>query len=84
MQRFFFTSGTSWMTCLCCVMWGQQRAAQPGEGPFGLRWGMSPEAVAALGMRFCCRQVGEWGARYEVESPDFDTFPPPLGDEEKV
>ncbi len=35
-------------------------------------------------MRLCCRQVGEWGARYEVESQDFDTFPPPLGDEEKV
>ena len=45
---------------------------------------MSPEAVAELGIRLCCRQVGEWGARYEVESQDFDKFPTPLGDEEKV
>ena len=84
MQRFFFTIGTSWMTFLCCVMLGQQLAAQPGEGPLGLRWGMSPEAVTELGIRLCCRQVGEWGARYEVDSQDFDKFPTPLGDEEKV
>jgi hypothetical protein len=64
-------------------MLGQQLAAQPGEGPLGLRWGMSPEAWQSQN-RLCCRQVGEWGARYEVDSQDFDKFPNPLGDEEKV
>jgi hypothetical protein len=58
--------------------------AQSDDGPLGLRWGMSTEAVERMGLGLCCRQVGKWGARYEVNQSDFANFPAPLGDEDKV
>jgi hypothetical protein len=58
--------------------------AQPGDGPLGLQWGVSKEAVEKLGLRLCCRQVGLWGARYEVDPETFRKFPRSLGDEKTV
>jgi hypothetical protein len=58
--------------------------AQSGDGPLGLQWGASKEAVETLGLRLCCRQVGLWGARYTVDSETFRNLPRSFGDEAKV
>ena len=58
--------------------------AQQDDGPLGLRWGMSNTDVEALGVRLCCKQVGKWGARYEIEEDALKNLPNPLGDENKV
>jgi hypothetical protein len=74
-------------TCLgllCCMVLVKTVDAQSSDGPLGLDWGISKEAVEKLGIRMCCRQIGKWGARYEVRRQDFANFPRPLGDEEKV
>lgn len=54
------------------------------DGPLGLHWGMPRAAVESLGIRLCCRQVGKWGARYQVNDEDLQNLPNALGDEEKV
>ena len=69
---------------LCCQAVPKVTAAQTADGPLGLQWGMTKEAVEKLGIGLCCRQVGKYGARYGVASEDFANFPNPLGDEAKV
>jgi hypothetical protein len=69
---------------LCWVLLVNTHNAQSADGPLGLRWGMTKEAVETMGIHLCCRQMGKWGARYKVDSQDFNNFPNSLGDEEKV
>jgi hypothetical protein len=69
---------------LLLVGWGNSVQAQADEAPFGLQWGMSKEDVEAMQIRLCCRQLGKWGERYEVNDRDFDKLPKALGDEEKI
>ena len=58
--------------------------AQQDDGPLGLRWGMSNTDAESLGIRLCCKQVGKWGVRYEIEKDALENLPDPLGDENKV
>ena len=83
MQRLFHHSGI-WILLLWCVAGVSVTDAQKHEGPLGLQWGMTTEAVEQLDIGLCCRQVGKYGARYEVDPADFANFPNGLGDEEKV
>ena len=83
MHRLFYLLGI--LTLLLCWQAVPSVTAAPTPaGPLGLQWGMSKEAVEQLGIGLCCRQVGKYGARYEVASEDFSNFPNPLGDEAKV
>ncbi len=72
------------LAILGCVMGGSVAGTWASDGPLGLHWGMPKEAVEKLGIHLCCRQVGKWGARYQVNADDFQRFPNSLGDEEKV
>ena len=83
MQRRMLSLGIS-VTLLLCIAWGRSLDAQQNDGPFGLRWGMTKEDVETMQIRLCCRQLGKWGARYEVDHRDFKNFPRRLGDEAKI
>ena len=70
---------------LCGVLSQQALSAPPeNDGPFGLRWGMPKEALAQYNIRLCCRQLGQWGERYQVNHRDFEKLPKHLGDEDKI
>lgn len=67
------------------VLSQQTLSALPeNDGPFGLRWGMPKEALEQYNIRLCCRQVGKWGERYQVNHRDFEKLPKRLGDEDKL
>ena len=69
---------------LLLMGWNNRILAQADEAPFGLQWGMTQQDVEAMHIRLCCRQLGKWGERYEVNQRDFGKLPKTLGDEEKI
>ena len=84
MSRFFRRMSMGVILVLCVGGALAPVDAQPGDGPLGLQWGASKEAVEKIGLRLCCRQVGLWGARYKVEPETFRKFPRSFGDEKEV
>lgn len=64
--------------------WDNRMLVHADEAPFGLQWGMAKEDVEGMHIRLCCRQLGKWGERYEVNPRDFGKLPKTLGDEEKI
>lgn len=84
MSRWLVRSGVL-LLLLCGVLSLQALGAPPeNDGPFGLRWGMPKEALGQYNIRLCCRQLGKWGERYEVNYRDFEKLPKRLGDEDKI
>ena len=84
MSRWFVRSGVL-LLLLCGVLSPPALSAPPeDDGPFGLRWGMPREALDQYNIRLCCRQLGKWGERYEVNPRDFEKLPKILGDEDKI
>jgi hypothetical protein len=73
--------------CVALLIWGGYAIstyAESDDGPFGLHWAMPKEDLTNMGIRLCCRQLGKWGERYEVDHRDLRNLPKRLGDEEKV
>lgn len=84
MRRLFPVIGIFLIIIIYCVAPAHAIDASQSDGPFGLRWAMSKEDIETMQIRLCCRQVGQWGERYEVHPRDFKRLPKSLGDEEKL
>ncbi len=72
------------LALLCWVTFVSHGLAQPDDGPFGLRWGMTHEALGEMNISTCCIQFGKWGQRYKVDPGSFSSLPKALGDERRM